>query len=100
MTTTINLNTTYIPSEDVVARKIEDEYLLVPIASGIGDMEDALYTLNETGRIIWQKLESQKTLNEVIDELIEEFDAPREVIEEDVCGIVSELVKMKMVETA
>lgn len=98
MTTTIDLNSNYIPSEDVVARKIEDEFLLVPIASGIGDMEDALYTLNETGRIIWQKLDTGKTLNDVINELLKEFDGPRKTIEADVCGIVAELLKMNMVE--
>lgn len=83
----------------MVARQIEDEFLLVPIASGIGDMEDALYTLNDTGRAIWEKLGPQKTVNDLIDELLEEFDAPRETIAEDVCGILAELYKLKMVES-
>jgi hypothetical protein len=87
----------YITSEDVVARQIEDEFLLVPIASGIGDMEDALYTLNETGRMIWQKLDLQKTVNNLVDELAEEYDAPRDTISTDVCGILTELVNLKMV---
>lgn len=87
----------YITSEDVVARQIEDEFLLVPIASGIGDMEDALYTLNETGRLIWQKLAPQKTVNNLVDELAEEFDASRETINTDVCGILAELVRLNMV---
>lgn len=87
----------YITSEDVVARQIEDEFLLVPIASGIGDMEDALYTLNETGRLIWAKLDSQKTVNMIIDELTEEYDAPRQTISNDVCGILNELVRLNMV---
>jgi hypothetical protein len=87
----------YVASEDVVARQIEDEFLLVPIASGIGDMEDALYTLNETGRQIWQKLDGKKTVNALVDELVEEYDAPREAISKDVCGILAELVKLNMV---
>ena len=88
----------YITSEDVVARQIEDEFLLVPIASGIGDMEDALYTLNETGRMIWQKLDATKTINAVVDELADEYDAPRETINKDVCGILEELVRLNMVQ--
>jgi hypothetical protein len=87
----------YITSEDVVARQIEDEFLLVPIASGIGDLEDALYTLNETGRLIWQKLDGIKTVNTIIDELTEEFDASRQTISTDVCGILTELINLKMV---
>jgi len=42
-----------VPSEDVVSREIEGELIIVPIASGIGDMDDELYTLNDPGRAIW-----------------------------------------------
>jgi hypothetical protein len=87
----------YITSEDVVARQIVGEFLLVPIASGIGDMEDALYTLNETGRLIWQKLDAHKSVNALVDELAEEYDAPCETLSKDVCGILAELVKLNMV---
>lgn len=88
----------YVRSEDVVAREIEDEFLLVPIASGIGDMEDALYTLNETGREIWRRLDGQKSIEDLVGELCDEFDAEKEVIRNDVCGLLEELVKLKMVE--
>ncbi len=87
----------YITSEDVVARQIEDEFLLVPIASGIGDMEDSLYTLNETGRLIWQKLTPEKTLNTVVKELAQDFDASPEVIRADVSGVLAKLLKLNMV---
>jgi hypothetical protein len=94
----IDLNCAYRRSEDVVAREIEGEFLLVPIASGIGDMEDALYTLNETGREIWNRLESDKPVCRLVDELCREFDAQRAVIEKDVCGLLKELVRLHMVE--
>lgn len=87
----------YLPSEDVVARQIEDEFLLVPIASGVGDMEDSLYALNETGKLIWQALDKDKTINDLVDELVNEYDAPRDLILTDVCGILTELVKLNMV---
>lgn len=87
----------YVTSEDVVARQIEDQFLLVPIASGVGDLEDSLYTLNETGKTIWERLEEGKTVNALIDELAQEFDAPRATIGIDVCGILGELVNLNMV---
>ena len=49
MTDTLTLDMICAPSEDVVAREIEGEIVIVPLASGIGDMEDELFTLNETG---------------------------------------------------
>ena len=42
------------PSEDVVAREIEGDVIIVPLVSGIGDEDDELYTLNPTGQAIWQ----------------------------------------------
>ena len=44
----VNLHASYSPSEYIVARKIEGELIIVPLVSGIGDMEDELYTLNVT----------------------------------------------------
>ncbi|MDY0361384.1 MAG: PqqD family protein [Desulforegulaceae bacterium] len=94
----INAQSVYLPSEDVVSRQIEDEFLLVPIASGIGSMEDELYTLNETGRIIWERMRPGLSVENLADELSREYDASREVIFEDICGILNELLKLKMVE--
>ena len=96
----VSLDTVYTPSEDVVSRNIEDELLIVPLVSGIGDMEDELFTLNETGRAIWELLDGQKSLRDVVKELEAEFDAPAGEIEGDVIGFVEELLKRGMVTEA
>jgi hypothetical protein len=96
-TDVVTLDSAYILSEDVVARNIEGELIIVPLTSGIGDMEDEIYTLNETGKAIWEKLDGQKSLREVIKFLEAEFDATPEEIEGDVLGLVGELLKRRMV---
>ena len=96
MTKKVDLNGIYIPSEDVVAREIEDEIIIVPLTVGIADMEDELYTLNETGRTIWKRLDGTKSLQEVVEELSREYEAAPEEIEEDVMGLVSELLERKI----
>jgi hypothetical protein len=85
------------PSEDVVAREIEGELIIVPLASGIGDADDELYTLNPTGQAIWQKLDGARTLAQIADELANEYASPRTDIERDVLGLVGELARRKMV---
>lgn len=85
-----------IPSEDVVSREIEGELIIVPIASGIGDLEDELYTLNETGRAIWQQLDGKRTLHEVAADLATQYSAPPDQITRDVLGLAVELVKRKI----
>jgi hypothetical protein len=97
METKIELDVAYVPSEDIVAREIEGELIIVPLVSGIGDMEDELFTLNETGKAIWNKLDSQKSLKVLVEELSAEFEDPKDEIEKDVIGLVGELLKRRMV---
>ena len=92
----VDLNAIYKASKDVVARDIEGEIVIIPLAAGIGDMEDELYTLNETGREIWAGLDGKKSLKALAEELSSRFDAPEEAIEKDVAGLVGELLKRKM----
>jgi hypothetical protein len=97
MKTEVNLDAAYIPSEDIVAREIENELIIVPLVSGIGNMEDELFTLNETGKAIWKKLDSQKNLKVLVEELSTEFEDTEGEIEKDVIGLVGELLKRKIV---
>ena len=80
-------------SEDVVAREIQGELIIIPLTAGIGDMEDEFYSLNETGRAIWSRLDGVKTLRQICSELVEEYEAAAGEIERDVVGLVTELVR-------
>jgi hypothetical protein len=93
----IDLSKAYGPSEDVVVREIEGEIVIVPLVSGIGDIEDELYTLNETGRDIWTRLDGTRPLEAVVRELAAEYGAPPRLVEGDVVGLLEELLVRKMV---
>ncbi|MCX5698164.1 MAG: PqqD family protein [Candidatus Omnitrophica bacterium] len=90
------LSMKYAPSEDVVARDVQGEFIIIPITSGIGDLEDEIFTLNDTGRAIWDKLDGKRSLKEVASALSDEFDSSSEEIEKDVLGITEELLKRRM----
>jgi hypothetical protein len=93
---TIGLEAIYSPSDDVVAREIEGELIIVPLVAGIGDMEDELFTVNETGKAIWRLLDGSRSLGQVVADLAEEYDAQPGEIERDVLGLVAELVRRRM----
>lgn len=93
----VDFNTAYVPSEDIVAREIEGELIIVPLVSGIGDMEDELFTLNETGRAIWDRLDGQKSLRDIVEELSMDYEGPIGKIEKDVIGLMEEFLKRAMV---
>ena len=94
--TTIRMDRVYAPSEDVVAREIAGELIIVPLVAGIGDMEDELYTLNETGKAIWDQLDGSATLDGVVAALAGAYEAAPGEIEQDVRGLVGELVRRRM----
>jgi hypothetical protein len=96
MQSEVTLDSVYAPSEDVVAREIEGEIIIVPLVAGIGDMEDELYTLNETGKAIWDRLDGQRTLRDVAGDLSTLYRAPAGDIEKDVVGLVAELIARRM----
>jgi hypothetical protein len=89
----------YVPSEAVVAREIEGEIVIVPLTGGVGDLEDELYSLNETGRDVWRLLDG-RTLDAVVETLAGEYDAPREEIDGDVRGLLEELLRRDIVRVA
>ena len=89
-------NTICLPSEDIVAREIEGDMIIVPLVAGIGDADDELYTLNETGKAIWKKLDGIKSLGQISEELIEEFSAPADEIKKDVLGFATEMVTRRI----
>lgn len=94
MSVEVSLEKIYLPSEDIVAREIEGEVIIVPLVAGIGDMDDELYTLNESGQAIWKLLDGRRNLREVTAELVEEYDG--EEIAQDVLGFVGEMVRRRI----
>lgn len=94
--TEITIDKVYVPSEDIVARVIEGELIIVPLVAGIGDMDDELFTLNETGKAIWENFNGKTKLKAIIEKLSNEYNAPPELIQIDVFGLVKELVERRM----
>jgi len=93
----VHLDAVYVPSEDVVAREIEGEIIIVPLVSGIADVEDELFTLNNAGRAIWNKLDGKRNLKELLEALSTEYEAPLDEIERDLIGFMKELIRRRIV---
>ena len=96
MSLPVDLNARPRPSADIVARVIDGQIIIIPLVSGIGDMEDELYTLNDTGKDIWDRLDGTRTIEQVVKDLSSEFEASEDVLRTDVLGLVDELLKRKI----
>jgi hypothetical protein len=96
MASKAKLEAVYAASEDVVAREIEGELIIIPITNEVGNAEAELYSLNETGQAIWSKLDGKKKLKEIVECLALEFSADKVKIKNDVLGLADELLKRRM----
>lgn len=95
MVNAVKLDKIYSPSSEIIAREIEGEIIIVPLNGGIGDLEDELFTLNETAKAVWEKLVGKK-ISDVVKELQEEFKGSEEAIKADVIGLVKALLERRI----
>ncbi len=56
------------------------------------------YTLNETGWSIWKHLKKGLTVNQISNELQDEYDVDQSIAEESVREIISELESERLIE--
>jgi len=82
-------------SKNIVFRKIQDEYILVPIVAAAADVE-SIFNLNETGAVVWERLDGTKKLSEIIEDIKSEYDG--DVIEDDVMAFVNGMIDAKLIE--
>ncbi len=86
----------YEQHPEVVFRRIAHEAILVPTWSQTADFEN-LYALSETGARIWQLIDGRRSLAQVCDRMIEEYDADAKEIAADVTEFVQHLESVGVV---
>lgn len=80
-------------SDDVVAREVAGEMVLLDLASGL------YFGLDPVGSRIWDHLsEAPRSLAEVCDMVEAQFDAPREQIERDVAALAVALSEKNLID--
>jgi hypothetical protein len=84
------LNSVLSHSPSVVTRKTGNEYVLVPVANNIADM-NSVYTLNETGAFIWEQINGKINMGEIIAAVIAEYDIDEETASKDVLEFVENM---------
>lgn len=85
----------FSPSADVVAREVAGEMVLLHLGSG------AYFGLNAVGGRIWQLLEEgNRSVASLCDVISDEFEAPRDDIEQDLLALAASLLEHGLVECA
>jgi coenzyme PQQ biosynthesis protein PqqD len=86
----------YCPSGQVVCRNIADETILVPISGSLANME-RIFTLNEVGASIWRLMDGKRNVEEILRELIQEFDVAEDQLAGDIVEFVEQLKRSELI---
>ena len=86
-----------VRSQSVVARVIAGETLIVPIRGNVGDLA-SIYSFNGTGTLIWQLLESPKSVAELAESVAQEYNVDPAQAKRDVLSFVNEMKAVGLVE--
>jgi Coenzyme PQQ synthesis protein D (PqqD) len=80
----------------LATRRIDDETIVVPISTGVGDL-DAIYTLNDLGSRIWQLIDGATSVQQIIDAIHAEYEVSEEQAAHDVLEFLEELALRKLI---
>lgn len=92
----VSLSSIIRQSPNIVSRNIAGEAVLVPIARTAEEV-DSIYTLNETASTIWDALDGTKTLSDILDLVVTEYEVTREQAELDLYDLVAQLGEVRAV---
>lgn len=90
-------NSTLTRNENFVFRRIVEEMVLVPIRQNVAEL-DSIYTLNELGAFIWEQLESPRSLAELEEVILAEYEIDAETVRTDLASFVDALLHIGAVE--
>jgi len=86
------LKTILSHSKSIVTTRTGNEYVLVPIANNIADM-NSMYTLNETGAFIWERINGVNSVEDIINEIMNEYEVDNETASNDVFLFIDDMDK-------
>lgn len=83
----------YEKDPSVVYREIAGEAILVPIRRNVADME-SVYTLDSVAADIWKLIDGERTLADIREALLGEYDVEADVLSRDLDEFVEQLVSV------
>lgn len=75
----------------LVTRRIAGETIIVPVRGGVGDL-DGIFTLNETGTLLWDRLQGIVSEDALAKAMADEYDVGLDQASGDVREFLESLV--------
>jgi hypothetical protein len=92
-----DLKTVVSRSGGMVVRKTGNEYVIIPVSNNIADM-DSVFTINETGAFLWEMIDGEKNVEEMINALVSEYEIDYQTALNDVSEFLEQMRKFLVIE--
>lgn len=76
--------------KEMILREIAGEHILIPTGSAAKKF-NGLINLNQSGLLLWNKLQNECIKDDLVDVLLEEYEVDRETAEADVDKFLKKL---------
>ena len=83
--------------EGFVAREIAGQSVVIAVGSA-SKIFNGIIKLNETGKIIWEKISEGVSKEATVDAILAEYDTDRATVESDYDNFVGTLIKAGIIE--
>jgi len=93
----IKIDSIFTISENIIAKDIEGQFMIVPLISGVGNLDEEMFQLNSTGSAVWDMLDGKTRLIDIVLHLSKEYEADHETIKKDVIVLIETLVEKKFI---
>lgn len=81
----------YIQNKKIIHSKVGEEFVMMDIDSGF------YFGLNSVGSVIWNHLEQARTFNDLVIQLITEYNVDKQVCEHETKGFLNQLLEKNLI---
>ncbi|WP_366918539.1 lasso peptide biosynthesis PqqD family chaperone [Acaryochloris sp. IP29b_bin.148] len=92
LTTTISADTTVVATSEQVSSDLAGESVILNLKTGM------YFGLNEVGASVWTLLQQPRSVQEICDQILNEYEVDSEQCQQDVLKLLQELIESELIE--
>jgi hypothetical protein len=90
------LDKSFVKDDNLMARNIAGETLIVPIRNSVGDL-NSIYTLNEVGAVVWQMIDGRTRVEQIVGAISREYDVTADEAASDVVELIDSMAEAGLI---
>lgn len=92
MATTLSTDTTVVATPEQVSSDLAGESVILNLKTGM------YFGLNEVGASIWNLVQQPRSVKDICDEILDQYEVESDQCEQDVLRLLNELVESELIE--